>query len=75
MREEITKQYVANMCSDFNDVVLVGLNESKEEFPYSNACINFITELKEQGLNATLRFFSEDLRGILYNEIKKYLTR
>lgn len=75
MRDDITKMLIANLCNDFGDVLLVGIEESKEQFPYSIACINFIYELKEQGINANLNYFSEIIRTELYEECKRYLAR
>lgn len=75
MKEEITRLFVADICGDFKDVILVGLEEQKEKFPYSIACINFLYELKEQGINANLRYFSEIIRSELYEEFKRYLAR
>lgn len=75
MKEDIAKMVVANLCNDFEDVLLVGIEECKERFPYSIACINFIYELKEQGINANLNYFSEIIRTELYEECKRYLAR
>lgn len=47
MKEDIAKMFIANMCSDLEDVILNGLEEEKEQLPFSTACINFIYELKE----------------------------
>lgn len=75
MKEDITKMFISNICMDFEDVLLVGIEENKEQFSYSIACINFIYELKEQGINANLNSFSEIIRNELYEECKRYLAR
>lgn len=75
MKEDIAKMFIANMCSDLEDVILNGLEEEKEQLPFSTACINFIYELKEQGVNVNMNYFSEQLRDNVYNEIKRYLVR
>lgn len=75
MKEDIAKMVVANLCNDFEDVLLVGIEECKEQFPYFIACINYIYELREQGINANLNCFSELVRCELYEECKRYLVR
>ena len=51
MKDDITRNVFANICEDFKEVLIVGIEENKEQFPYSIACINFIFNLKEQGIN------------------------
>lgn len=75
MKSDIMKMFAKNVVADFGDVILVGLEEEPELFPYSMACINFIYELKEKGINATLNCFSEVVRSELYEECKRYLVR
>lgn len=75
MKSDIKKIFAKNIVADFSDVILVGLEEEEEQFPYSMACINFICELKEKGINATLNSFSEIIRSELYEECKRYLAR
>jgi len=75
MKDEVMKLFVANICSDFNDVLLVGLEENKEQLPYSIACINFLYELKEKGLSCSMNFFNQNMIDIIYNEMKKYLVK
>lgn len=75
VKEDIAKMVVANLCNDFEDVLLVGIEENKERFPYFIACINYICELREQGINANLNYFSELVRCELYEECKRYLVR
>ncbi len=71
MKEDIAKNIFANICCDLKDVLLVGI----EQFPYSIACIDFIYNLKEQGINTSLNSFSENIRCELYEECKRYLVR
>ena len=75
MKDEVMKLFVDNICSDFNDVLLVGLEENKEQLPYSIACINFFYELKEKGLSCSMNFFNQNMIDIIYNEMKKYLVK
>lgn len=75
MKSDIMKMFAKNIVADFGDVILVGLEEEPELFPYSMACINFIYELKEKGINVTLNSFSEIVRDELYRECSRYLAR
>ena len=75
MKTDIIKMFAKNIVEYFGDVVAVGLDEEQEKFPYCTACINFIFELKEKGINATLNCFSEIVRTELYEECKRYLER
>lgn len=75
MKKDIKVMFAKNIVADFSDVLLVGLEEEEELFPYSIACINFIYELKEKGINATLNNFNEIIRSELYEECKRYLVR
>ena len=75
MKEEIIKMFAKNISYDLQDIIIVGLNEDKEDMPICTACINFIYELKEKGINAYIEYFSDSLREFIYNEIKKYIGR
>ncbi len=75
MREDISKMIISDIFMDFKDILLVGLEENKEQFPYCVACIDFIYELREQGIITTLNSFSEVIRNEIYKECKKYLVR
>ncbi len=75
MKDEIMKIFAKDIMSDFKDVLVVGLEEESERFPYSIACINFIYELKEKGINVNMNYFSECVRENIYNEVKSYLER
>ena len=35
MKDDITRNVFANICEDFKEVLIVGIEESKEQFPYS----------------------------------------
>lgn len=75
MKEDILMMMIKSIGNDFEDVIATGFEEEKELFPYCMACVNFIYELKVQGINANLNYFSEMVRSELYEECKRYLAR
>lgn len=55
MKEEILKVVARQICEDLSEAIIVGVKEYEEDFPYTIACVNFISELKENGVKVNLR--------------------
>lgn len=75
MKEEVKRNVVKELCSDFVEAIIVGMEEYESDFPYSIACINFIAELREKSINVDLNAFIDIIRDNLYKELSNYLAR
>ena len=75
MKEQITKNVIREVCNDFVDATIVGLEEYENDFPYTLACINFIIELKKKEINVSLNSFIDVIWDNIYKEISNYLAR
>ena len=75
MKEQITKNVIREVCNDFVDTIIVGLEEYENDFPYTLACINFITELKKKEINVSLNSFIDVIWDNVYKEVSNYLVR
>lgn len=77
MKEEILKVVARQICEDLSEAIIVGVKEYEEDFPYTIACVNFISELKENGVKVNLRVFADcqDIFDNMYREFSRYLAR
>ena len=75
MKEEIKRNVVKEICSDFVDTIIVGMEEYEKDFPYSLAVINFISELREKGINVNTNMFIDIIWDNMYKEFTNYLGR
>lgn len=64
------------VCDDYIDALLVGIEEYEKEFPYTLACANFISELKEKNIIVEFNdVFIDTVRDRIYRETSNYLAR
>ena len=77
MKEKVTKSIIRSLCDDFANSILVGLEESPQDFPFTISSINFVYELKEQGIYFNLKQLSScyEILDNMYDELAKYLAR
>jgi hypothetical protein len=77
MKEKVTKSIIRSLCDDFANSILVGLEENPQDFPFTISSINFIYELKEQGIYFNLKQLSScyEILDNMYDELAKYLAR
>lgn len=76
MKETILKKIVEMVCDDYIDVLLVGIEEYEKDFPYTIACSNFISELKEKNIIVEFNdVFIDTVRDRIYRETSNYLAR
>lgn len=73
MNKEIIELVVSDICSDFKDIILNGLNDNKEKLPYTISCIEFLSKLNEKGLNYNIHFIGDEMIEIINNEMINYL--
>lgn len=68
MKELVLRKVVEMVCDDYIDTLLVGIEEYEKDFPYTLACANFISELKEK--NIIIEFndvFIDTVRDRIYS--------
>lgn len=75
MKKDISKGLVKQLCNEYVDVILVGMEEYSEDFPYTLAVINFINTLYGKCEYINLEDFSERVRDCIYKEMTDYLAR
>ena len=76
MKELVLRKIIEMVCDDYIDTLLVGIEEYEKEFPYTLACANFISELKDK--NIIIQFndvFVDTVRDKIYRETSNYLAR
>ena len=64
MNNEILINIITNICDGYVDSIMTGIEECEEDFPYTIACCNFLSKLKEHNILTTILF---PLRCILTN--------
>lgn len=76
MKELVLRKVIEMVCDDYIDALLVGIEEYENDFPYTLACANFISELKEKNIIVEFNdVFIDTVRDRIYKEISNYLAR
>lgn len=77
MQKTVLVEIIKSICENFADDILIGVEESSEDFPFTIACTNFIAELKNRGIEFTIKMLTEntDIFDYLYKEFSNYLAR
>lgn len=76
MREEMLRKLITLITEDYIDTLLTGIEEYEKDFPYTIACVNFMSELKSK--NIVVDFyttFEVSIRDMVYRETTNYLAR
>ena len=76
MREEILRQIIVAVCDGFVDTLLTGIEEYEKDFPYTIACANFMSDLKNKNIIVDFyKTFDVSIRDMIYRETSNYLGR
>lgn len=76
VKEEALRKIVSSICDDYIDTLLTGIEENEKDFPYTLACANFISELKEKNIIVNLyTTFDMQIVDMIYRETSNYLAR
>lgn len=76
MKEDIIKKVITMVYEDYIDTLIVGIEEYEKDCPYTIACTNFISGLKNK--NLIIEFndaFIDKVREKIYRETSNYLAR
>lgn len=76
MKEKVLRDLIKMICDDYIDSLIVGIEEYEKDFPYTIACANFISELKEKNIIVEFNdVFIDMVRDRIYRETSNYLAR
>lgn len=76
MKEDVLKDLIKMICDDYIDSLIVGIEEYEKDFPYTIACANFISKLKEKNIIVEFNdVFIDMVRDRIYRETSNYLAR
>lgn len=75
MSQELVKPLLADIFKDFEAIIIEGILEEQERFPYTIAYINFSKELKDSNILVDMNAFSEEIQNKIYQELSEFLTR
>ena len=73
-KDKITKEVITEIMENFKDVIITGITECPESFPYTIATINFVYELKTKKIDIKFNeVFDGDIYQEIFKECEKYL--
>lgn len=76
MREEILRKIITLISEDYIETLLTGIEEYEKDFPYTIACANFMSELKNKNIIVDFyKTFDVSIRDMIYRETSNYLAR
>lgn len=71
---DIKREIVKEICNDYVEVILVGLDEHKEGFFYTTSIINFMESLKTKNIKISIdKVFTDTFIDKIYIETNKYI--
>lgn len=76
MKEEILRKLITLISEDYIETLLTGIKEYEQDFPYTIACANFMSELKSK--NIVVNFYNTfdiSIIDMIYRETSNYLAR
>ncbi len=76
MREEILRKIITLISEDYIETLLTGIEEYEKDFPYTIACANFMSDLKNKNIIVDFyKTFDVSIRDMIYRETSNYLGR
>lgn len=69
MQKEVIKSFIHEVVEDFENILIQELNENSEQFPYTNACVEFIIHLANKGITISLDAFDQEIIDHVYREL------
>ena len=76
MREEILRKIITLISEDYIETLLTGIEEYEKDFPYTIACANFMSDLKNKNIIVDFyKTFDVTIRDMIYRETSNYLGR
>ena len=76
MREEILRKIITLISEDYIETLLTGIEEYEKDFPYTIACANFMSDLKNKNIIVDFyKTFDVSIRDMIYRETSNYLAR
>jgi hypothetical protein len=74
MKKEVIKTFINEVVHDLENILIEELDENREQFPYTNACLEFIIQLENQGIAMTLDAFDQEIIDHVYRELITILS-
>ena len=76
MKEEILRKIITLISEDYIETLLTGIEEYEKDFPYTIACANFMSDLKNKNIIVDFyKTFDVSIRDMIYRETSNYLGR
>lgn len=74
MRKEVVRNVIDEVLKDFGNILVEELCDNQDGFPYTNACIDFIVDLKNKGISIDFNAFDQDILDQVYRELISILS-
>lgn len=75
MDNEVVKAIVSMICENYVDLIITNIEEDKSNFPYTISCINFISELKRNGIDIKFNdIFIDKFIDKIYIEFADFIS-
>ena len=76
MKDEVLRKIIDFVCDGYIDALLTGIEEYEKDFPYTIACVNFISELKRKNILVDFNIvFDDSIIDMVFRETSNYLAR
>ncbi len=73
-KDKLTEEMITEIMKNFKDVIITGMVECPECFPYTIATINFTYYLKTKNIDIKFnQIFDGDIYQEIFRECEKYL--
>jgi len=75
MSREIVSKFINYVLEDFGNMLTEAIMEDSEAFPYTCACLHFMTDLNEKGIVIDLNSFDSSVVDCVYKELISFLKQ
>lgn len=74
MKRELIRTIIDTIVNDFGNILVEELSDNSENYPYTNACIDFIADLQTKGITINFDAFDQEILDQVYRELVSILT-
>jgi len=75
MSREDVSLVVNHIVADFGNMLTEAVMEDHASFPYTCACVRFVSDMSKQGIEINLNSFDSTIIDNVYKELISFLVR
>ena len=74
MDENLIREVMYGLVQDFAEMLVDGIHNNADLFPYTISCLQFIASMKERNIEVDFHAFDQSILDLVYRELTSYLS-